>query len=217
MTPDSTPSYLNDLIASLLQFVDQTDIRTQTGNNGPFNYRLVPYIGNSDHASLPRRGDRGHAVQSLARQLLSFERGPRGVCRSDRDEARRLHGRRGVYYLANAGPCRGARPGLGSGRQRREVDRARWRARACGCWTPTRPPFTSGTAPRKSKVTAAFNRAKGGVESVLRLSSDASVSGSRQAAGRRAWKARGICRRARSRRRIRNAVRRSGSSRRRCR
>ena len=50
MTPDSRPSYLNDLVASLLQFVDQTDIRTQTGNNAPFNYRLVPYIGNSDHA-----------------------------------------------------------------------------------------------------------------------------------------------------------------------
>ncbi len=49
MTPDSRPSYLNDLIANLLLFVDQTEIRTQTGNNSPFNYRLVPYISGSDH------------------------------------------------------------------------------------------------------------------------------------------------------------------------
>jgi len=49
MTPDSHPSYLNDLINNLLLCTDQTDIRTQTGNNAPFNYRLVPFISNSDH------------------------------------------------------------------------------------------------------------------------------------------------------------------------
>ncbi len=49
MTPDSRPSYLNDLIGNLMLFTDQTEIRTQTGNNGPFNYRMVPYIGASDH------------------------------------------------------------------------------------------------------------------------------------------------------------------------
>ena len=40
MTPDSRPSYLNDLVASLLQFVDQTNIRSQQGQNALFNYRL---------------------------------------------------------------------------------------------------------------------------------------------------------------------------------
>jgi hypothetical protein len=49
MTPDSRASYLNDLIADLLRFTDQTEIRTQTGNNAPFNYRLVPFISASDH------------------------------------------------------------------------------------------------------------------------------------------------------------------------
>lgn len=49
MTPDSRPSYLNDLMADLLRFTDQTEIRTQTGNNAPFNYRLVPFISSSDH------------------------------------------------------------------------------------------------------------------------------------------------------------------------
>ena len=51
MTPDSRPSYLNDLIGDLLRFTDQTEIRTQTGNNSPFNYRLVPFISSSDHVA----------------------------------------------------------------------------------------------------------------------------------------------------------------------
>jgi len=48
-TPDSCPSYLNDLIANLLLCVDQTFIRTQMGTNSQFNYRLCPYISGSDH------------------------------------------------------------------------------------------------------------------------------------------------------------------------
>jgi len=49
MTPDSCPSYLNDLLANLLLCVDQTFIRTQWGTNSQFNYRLCPYISGSDH------------------------------------------------------------------------------------------------------------------------------------------------------------------------
>ena len=48
-TPDSCPSYLNDLLANLLLFVDQTFIRTQWGTNSQFNYRICPYISGSDH------------------------------------------------------------------------------------------------------------------------------------------------------------------------
>ena len=48
-TPDSCPSYLNDLIANMLLFVDQTYIRTNWGTNSQFNYRLCPYISGSDH------------------------------------------------------------------------------------------------------------------------------------------------------------------------
>jgi aminopeptidase YwaD len=48
-TPDSCPSYLNDLIANLLLCVDQTFIRTQWGTNSQFNYRLCPFISGSDH------------------------------------------------------------------------------------------------------------------------------------------------------------------------
>jgi hypothetical protein len=48
-SPDSCPSFLNDLLANLLLFVDQTFIRTQWGTNSQFNYRLCPYISGSDH------------------------------------------------------------------------------------------------------------------------------------------------------------------------
>ena len=53
MTPDSRPSYLNDLIANLLLFVDQAEIRTQQGANAQFNYRLTPLAtitSGSDHS-----------------------------------------------------------------------------------------------------------------------------------------------------------------------
>ena len=53
LTPDSRPSYLNDLVASLLQFVDQTEIRAQQGQNAQFNYRLSPVAAissGSDHS-----------------------------------------------------------------------------------------------------------------------------------------------------------------------
>jgi hypothetical protein len=40
---------MDALISNLLLYVDQTDIRTQWGNNSPFNYRLAPYISGSDH------------------------------------------------------------------------------------------------------------------------------------------------------------------------
>lgn len=48
-TPDSCPSFLNDLLTNLLLCVDQTYIRTQWGTNSQFNYRLCPYISGSDH------------------------------------------------------------------------------------------------------------------------------------------------------------------------
>lgn len=53
MTPDSRPSYLNDLVASLLRLVDQSDIRAQQGLNAPFNYRMSPVAAissGSDHS-----------------------------------------------------------------------------------------------------------------------------------------------------------------------
>jgi aminopeptidase YwaD len=53
LTPDARASFLNDLLADLLQFVDQTEIRTTQGANSPFNYRLCPLAtitSGSDHS-----------------------------------------------------------------------------------------------------------------------------------------------------------------------
>ena len=53
MTPDSRPSYLNDLMASLLRFVDQTEIRTQEARTPPSTTgcRRWPTItSGSDHS-----------------------------------------------------------------------------------------------------------------------------------------------------------------------
>jgi aminopeptidase YwaD len=52
MTPDGRASFLNDLLGNLLQFVDQTEIRTTQGVNAPFNYRMCPLAAitsGSDH------------------------------------------------------------------------------------------------------------------------------------------------------------------------
>ncbi len=103
MTPDSRPSYLNDLIGDLLRFADQTEIRTQTGNNAPFNYRLVPFISASDHivfldADIP---------------AMQFNHWPDNFYHSSGDVAERTDptemkrtgfiGASSFYYLATAG------------------------------------------------------------------------------------------------------------------
>ncbi|MDD8025971.1 MAG: M28 family peptidase [Acidobacteriota bacterium] len=52
MTPDGIPSYLNDLIASLLRYIDQSDIRATQGRNLIFSYRMAPLAtitSGSDH------------------------------------------------------------------------------------------------------------------------------------------------------------------------
>jgi hypothetical protein len=52
MTPDGRASYLNDLVGSLLRYVDQIEIRTNQGANAVFNYRLAPLAtitSGSDH------------------------------------------------------------------------------------------------------------------------------------------------------------------------
>jgi hypothetical protein len=175
MTPDSTPSYLNDLIGNLLQFVDQTDIRTQTGNNGPFNYRLVPYIGNSDHAIFL---DAGIASMQFNHWHDNFYHSSEDrAIYADPTEMKRVGfmGGAAFYYLANAGPA--------------EARDLAWEATANGEKWITEVARqsarlidgdASGIHDRhkaaQMKVTGAFNRARGGVESVQRLSNDATVA-----------------------------------------
>jgi hypothetical protein len=102
MTPDSRPSYLNDLIGNLLLFVDQTEIRTQTGNNSPFNYRMVPYISGSDHTVfLPA----GIAAMQFNHWPDNFYHSSADVAeRTDPTEMKRIGfvGASSFYYLAMA-------------------------------------------------------------------------------------------------------------------
>ena len=103
MTPDSRPSYLNDLIADLMLFTDQTDIRTQTGNNGPFNYRMVPYIGASDHVVFL---DAGIPAMQFNHWPDNFYHSSADVVEnSDPTQMKRngFMGAASFYYLATAG------------------------------------------------------------------------------------------------------------------
>ena len=178
MTPDSRPSYLNDLVASLLQFVDQTDIRTPQGDNGPFNYRLCPVsaiTSGSDHSVFNDGGI----------PAMQFNHWPDNFYHSSEDriiyvdptELKRnaFAAASAFYYLANAGP--------------REARDLAWDAAANGQkWVAevTRQSLVLlGNDPAKlhdqhkaaqTKVTGAFSRAKGGVESVMTLTKDADVA-----------------------------------------
>jgi aminopeptidase YwaD len=48
-TPDSNPSFLNALMESLVEEVARLNITTPRGSRAPWNYRIFPYFGGSDH------------------------------------------------------------------------------------------------------------------------------------------------------------------------
>ena len=103
MTPDSRPSYLNDLIGDLLRFTDQTEIRTQTGNNSPFNYRMVPFISSSDHVVFL---DAGIPAMQFNHWPDNFYHSSGDVAeRTDPTEMKRTGfvGAASFFYLATAG------------------------------------------------------------------------------------------------------------------
>ncbi len=174
MTPDSNPSYLNDLIANLLQFVDQTEIRTQTGNNAPFNYRLVPFIGASDHTIFLAAGIPAMQFNHWPNNFYHSSADRVGV--SDPTELKRtgFMGAAAFFYIANAGS--------------EEARDLAWEASSNGeKWMAevTRQSIRLLDAgpediherhkAAQNKVTGAFNRARGGVESVLQLSDESAV------------------------------------------
>jgi len=178
MTPDSLPSYLNDLMASLLQFVDQTEIRTQQGDNGQFNYRMCPVAAitsGSDHSVFNNGGI----------PAMQFNHWPDNFYHSSHDriiyvdptELKRTSfmAAAAFYYLAAADTA--------------EARVLAWEAATNGQkWIAevTRQSIQllgndSGKLndqykAAQTKITGAFNRAKGGVESVLTLSKDAGLA-----------------------------------------
>lgn len=48
-TPDSSPSYLNDVVVSFAKLVESLNLRSMNGSHHPFVYRVLPFSGGSDH------------------------------------------------------------------------------------------------------------------------------------------------------------------------
>lgn len=174
-TPDSRPSYLNDLLEDLLRFTDQTEIRTQTGNNAPFNYRLVPFISASDHI----------AFLSAGIPAMQFNHWPDDFYHSSGDTPERTDptemkrtgfmGAASFYYLASAGAREAmdlAWEAAANGEKwMAEVTRQATRLLSVG------PEEVHGRHDAaRNKVYGAFRRATGGVSSVTDLDRSARVT-----------------------------------------
>ncbi|HEY3380415.1 MAG TPA: M28 family peptidase [Vicinamibacterales bacterium] len=168
MTPDSRPSYLNSLIGNLLQFVDQTEIRTQTGNNGIFNYRMVPYIPASDHAVFLDAGIA--AIQFNHWPDNFYHSSGDTVANVDPTEMKRVGVTAGsaFYYLANAGPLEAQQLAWEA-----EAAAEKWVAEVARQSVRLLGDDASRLAERDSamrnKVHGAFARGRGDIESVLSL------------------------------------------------
>jgi len=171
MTPDSVPSYLNDLITNLLQFVDQTEIRTQTGNNAPFNYRLVPFIAASDHAVFNGAGI--PAMQFNHWPDNFYHSSADAIGMTDPTETKRIGfvGAASFYYIATAGAeqAKALAWESAAGGEKWISEVARQSIRLLGADGATLP---AQYAAASNKITWAFNRGKGGVESTNTLASD---------------------------------------------
>jgi len=48
-TPDSLPSYLNDVVVDFARLVEKLNLRSMNGSRHPFLFRVLPYSGGSDH------------------------------------------------------------------------------------------------------------------------------------------------------------------------
>jgi hypothetical protein len=174
MTPDSVPSFLNDLVANLLQFVDQTEIRTQTGNNAPFNYRLVPFISASDHTVFLAAGI----------PAMQFNHWPDNFYHSSADtiemmdptETKRIGfvGAAAFYYLAAAGPAEAKALAWESAANGAKwiSEVARQSLRLMGTDAAT---LADHHAAAQNKVAWAYQRGKGSVESVTKIATGPGV------------------------------------------
>jgi len=48
-TPDSMPSFLNDVVVNFTRLAERLDLRSLSGSSHPFVYRVLPFSGGSDH------------------------------------------------------------------------------------------------------------------------------------------------------------------------
>jgi aminopeptidase YwaD len=175
MSPDSTPSYLDALIADLLRFIDQTDIRTQEGNNAPFNYRLVPYIPNSDHAIFLDAGIAAMQFNHWADNFYHSSADKAGMADPTQMKRMAFAGAAAFTYLANAGAAEAQALAWESAAMGEQwlAEVARQSARLLDTGAAT---LHERHRSAQNKVTWAFHRGRGSVESVLDLSKDAAVA-----------------------------------------
>ncbi len=172
MTPDARPSYLNDLVANLLQLVDQSDVRTTQGRNAQFNYRLCPLAAitsGSDH-SVFNAGGISTMQFNYWPDNFYHSSGDR-ITEADPTELKRVGftAAAAFAYLAGAGA--------------KEARDLAWEASENGAkWIaevarqsvrlivsdPAK--VHEGHKAAQNKIAGAFGRAKGSVESVLALS-----------------------------------------------
>ncbi|MGE5358253.1 MAG: M28 family peptidase [Bacteroidales bacterium] len=180
MTPDSRPSYLNDLLASLLTFTDQTEIRTPQGTNQPFNYRLCPVAAitsGSDHSVFNNGGI----------PAMQFNHWPDNFYHSSHDrivyvdstELKRTSfmAAAAFYYIASAGApqARDLAWEAATNGEKWIAEVTRQSVRLMGNdATKVHDRYKAAA----TKVTGAYNRARGGVESVFTLSKDPAVAAS---------------------------------------
>lgn len=178
MTPDSRPSYLNDLVADLLQYVDQTDIRSPQGANAPFNYRLAPVAAitsGSDHSVFNNGGVPAMQFNYWGDNFYHSS-GDR-IEQVDPTEMKRVAfvAASAFAYLSTAGT--------------RQAQDLAWEATLNGQkWIaevtrqsvrlmrddPTR--LAEQFKAARTKLNGAFDRSAGGVESVVALSADERVA-----------------------------------------
>jgi hypothetical protein len=175
MTPDSRPSYLNDLIGDLLRFTDQTEIRTQTGNNAPFNYRLVPFISASDHVVFL---DAGIPAMQFNHWPDNFYHSSGDVAeRTDPTEMKRTGfiGASSFFYLATAGTDE-ARDLAWEVAANGEMWMAEVARQSVRLMDVGGEELQEKYQAARNKVYGAFTRAKGALASVTDLSSNAGVT-----------------------------------------
>ena len=175
MTPDSRPSYLNDLVANLLTLVDQTEIRTPSGNNAPFNYRLVPFISSSDHMVFLEAGI--PAMQFNHWPDNFYHSSADAVANSDPTQMKRVGvmGAAAFVYLASGGAAEArdlAWEAAANG-EKWIAEVTRQSARLIG---PEPAAAHAGYQAARNKVVWAFHRARGGVESVKTIADTPDVA-----------------------------------------
>jgi aminopeptidase-like protein len=178
VTPDSRPSYINDLVTSLLQFVDQTNIQTQQGQNAQFNYRLSPMAtisSGSDHSVF---NDGGVPAMQFNYWPDNFYHSSEDrIAYVDPTELKRVGfmAASAFYYLSTAGADQArdlAFEATANG-EKWIAEVTRQSVHLLGNDGSTLPEQYKAA---QIKVTGAYNRAKGAVESVQTLAKDADVA-----------------------------------------